>query len=280
MPRNRLLFTAPIVLAIIIGGIFVIRARGDDNPDVELREAPNCSPVARADAAATRPDAVVSIDPLANDTDADGDPLVFQILNTTGGTSVIDDGTTPTDASDDRVSFTPAVPPPDKAVIAYQAVDPAGALGESIISVYINPDGLLPAGVQSDPVTEQRQVGDSSEECGGVPGPTSTTDPTATTFVPTETTIDDTTDTTRTTTRRPGGTTSRRTTTTKPTTATTKPPTATTTPPTTPPTTAPPPTSPPTTGTPPTTPEECGQFPVNGTEEEQDEWRECVAANT
>src|SRR5689334_3211024 len=105
MPRNRVLFTAPIVLAILIIGMFAIRSRGNDNPNLDVRKQADCSPVARADAAATKPGEAVSIDPLANDTDADGDPLVFQIGNTTGGTAIVDDGTTPTDAADDRINF-------------------------------------------------------------------------------------------------------------------------------------------------------------------------------
>src|SRR5688500_8646003 len=182
MPRSRALLTAPIVLAIVLIGVFAIQSRGNDDADLDTTERRGCAPVARADAVATKPATPVSIDVLKNDTDADGDALVFQILNTTGGDSTVDDGGTPTDASDDRVLFTPADPAPEKAVIEYQAVDPEGAISESIVNVIINAEGALPLGTQSDPITGAGPVSDSAGDCGAAPDNTSTTAGTDTTL--------------------------------------------------------------------------------------------------
>src|SRR6476661_2930041 len=177
MPRSRLFFTAPIVLAVIIIGVFAIRSRGDNNANVDTTPTKNCPPIARADAVATKPGTPISIDVLANDTDPDGDPLVFQIRNTTGGESTIDDGGTPTDAGDDRILFTPADPPPPDATIDYQALDPAGAISESTVTVEINADGTLPAGVASEAVPTNAKS-PSSNGCGTGRWATTTTNST------------------------------------------------------------------------------------------------------
>ena len=279
MTRSRALLTVPIVLAIVIIGVFAIRSRGGNDPELRTtNDSQDCPPVARADAVATKPATPISIDVLANDTDPDGDPLVFQILRRSGGESTIDDGGTPTDASDDRVLFTPADPAPAEARIEYQALDPQGAVSESIVNVSINEQGALAPGESSDTVTET--AGDGSGRCAGGVGSTSTSGP--------GTTI----------TRDPhyrrlldgnhdeiglgkfkkkksgGGSTTRTTRTTQAPTATTQRTTTTRAPTTTTPTTQPTTTQP--TGPPPTTPPSCGEFPVNGTDEQQDDWRDCV----
>src|SRR5205085_7096540 len=98
-------------------------------------------------------------------TDADGDPLVFQILTTEGGTATVDDAGTPTDAGDDRLSFTPADPPADAATVKYQALDPLGAFSNATLSVYVNPTAALPAGVQSESPTSPAPEGSGGGRC-------------------------------------------------------------------------------------------------------------------
>ena len=291
MPRSRALFTAPIVLAIVIAGVFAIRSRDNDNSDLNTTRSRTCPPVARADVASTRPATPLPIDVLANDSDADGDPLVFQIIKTTGGESTVDDGGTPTDASDDRVLFTPADPAPENATIEYQAVDPDGEVDQATVTVSINAEGALPAGAQSEPVTEGSE--EASSDCGGN---TTTTEADSTgvstpplTGSVTGTTVDgderrsrrdrDRDDdegrrrTTRTT-RRDAADDDRPTTTRRPSAPDPTDPPATNPPPTDPPPTSPPPTEPP--GPEPTTPPECGPFPSDGTDEQQDAWKQCV----
>jgi hypothetical protein len=283
MRLNRNLWIVAVVVVGLIGAFFATRSNGDDGGNVDATSSQNCSPVARMDAAATTPAAPVLVDVLANDTDPDGDPLVFQILKATGGTAVVDDGATPTEAGDDRVQFTPAVPAPPAAVVEYQAVDPAGASATSTIEVAINDLGTLPEGLRSEPVTTD-ETGAGAGRCG-TPSPTTGV---ATTFSDLTTTTfevsaeeDDTTPTTR-----------RRTTTTtkkKSSTTTTAKKTTTTTSgggpgPTNPPTTSPPTTTPPTTqpGNTTTTTNPCGPPPAYVPPDggpAWNEWRECQENN-
>jgi hypothetical protein len=272
------MLTVPIVLAIVLIGVFAMQSRGDDDPELRATDTSDCAPVARADSVATKPGLPIAIDVLANDTDPDGDPLVFQILSTQGGESTIDDGGTPTDASDDRVLFTPEDPAPLEATIEYQALDPQGAVSESLVTVSINDLGALAPGESSDTVAEEE--GDGSGRCDGGVVNSTTTEPGSTLTSGTPFTGDftvttrkattsskkksssGTTRTTRTT-REPTATTQRTTTTRTPTTVTnpTNPPNTTTTQP---------------SGPPPTTDPSCGAFPVNGTDEQQQQWEDCI----
>jgi hypothetical protein len=194
--------------------------------------------------------------------------LVFQIRNTTGGDSTIDDGGTPTDAGDDRVLFTPADPPPPSATIAYQALDPDGALSESTVTVYINADAALPDDARSEAVPTENNAS-SSGKCGT--GTTSTSTTTSTTQLTTESSGPPVTDAFPSVTTKK---TTKSTTTTRPkSTSTTKPSTSSTTHPS---TTQPPSTStshPTTTQT--TQPDQCGPYPTDGTQEEKDAWTQC-----
>lgn len=277
MPRSRLLFTAPIVLAIVIIGVFAIRSRGDNSADVDTAPSKNCPPIARADAVATKPATPISIDVLANDTDPDGDPLVFQIRTTTGGDATIDDGGTPTDASDDRIMFTPADPAPPEATVDYQALDPDGAISESTVTITINAEGALPAGVQSEAVPDDSNVV-STKGCGTGRVSTSTTGTTVVSS--TETTQPEISgDFTTPTTKKSSKTTGHTTTTKKSSTSTTKAPSSpgstTATTPTTQHTTT---TSggPTTTGSPPTT-KDCGPQPDPQQDPEGfSDWQHCT----
>jgi hypothetical protein len=183
MRRNRNVFIAAAVVAGLVIVFLATRSDGTDGAGVRTTSTKNCPPVARMDAVATTPTAPVSIDVLANDTDPDGDPLIFQILTTTGGTATVDDGATPTDASDDRVLFTPAVPAPPAAVVEYQAIDPRGAIATSTIEVSINDLGALPAGLQSEAVTS-----DDTADASGCDNTTQTTRLPGTTLSPYPTT--------------------------------------------------------------------------------------------
>ena len=198
LSRPRVLIPALVIAVILTAGFFAVKSRGDDsNKKVNTTaSAKNCPPVARADAAATKPDEPVAIDVLANDTDSDGDPLVFQIVKTDGGTSTIDDGGTPTDASDDRLLFTPATPPPTTATIDYKALDPSGGSNASTVSVYINDTATLPDGVQSAFATDPAPAGSQSAACQADTSSTTTDETVASSATTTLTTLSLTTDTT------------------------------------------------------------------------------------
>ena len=282
MLRNRTIVIVAVVIAGLVVAYFATRSNDDDGGNVDTTSSQNCSPVARMDAAATTPTEQVSVDVLANDTDPDGDPLVFQILKTTGGTATVDDGTTPTDASDDRVQFTPAVPAPPAAVVEYQAVDPQGASATSTIEVAINDLGTLPEGLRSEEVsTEDTTAGQCATAAPTTRVPTTFSDVTTSTFEVSEEEDDTTNTTTRrrttTTTKKKSGPTTtakKNTTTTSGGPGSTNPPTTTT-------------TRPPTTTTQPgntttTTPDPCGPPPAYVPPDGGpafNEWRECRENN-
>jgi Ca2+-binding RTX toxin-like protein len=72
----------------------------------------NTPPVAGTDSVTTQQNTPLTIktaDLLANDSDANGDPLTITGVSTaTGGTAVLNNNGTPTNSSDDFISFTPA----------------------------------------------------------------------------------------------------------------------------------------------------------------------------
>ncbi len=167
--RSRAVVPVIVVIVVLLVGFFAMRSSGSDNKDAGLdtvERTTNCSPVARADAAATHPGETVLVDVLANDTDADGDSLVFQILKTEGGASEIDDADTPTDSSDDRLAFTPGEPPADNATVEYQALDPQGGFSTATLTVAVNPDAVLPDGVRSALASDPAAEGTGSGRCG------------------------------------------------------------------------------------------------------------------
>jgi hypothetical protein len=169
--RYKTIVPVVIVLAVLIVGVLALRSRGDDKGPLEtVDRTTNCPPVARPDVAATRPGETVLSDVLANDSDPESDPLVFQILSATGGDAALADGGTPTDSSDDRVSFTPDDPPVAEAVVKYQALDTQGSFSDSTLTIYVNADAAPPAGVASAPLETA-----ASDGCGDAPDTTTST---------------------------------------------------------------------------------------------------------
>jgi hypothetical protein len=293
MPRSRVLVTTAVVIAVVLIGAVAMKSRGNDKTVLKQSTAKNCPPVARMDAVATRATEPIAVDVLANDTDPDGDALVFRIVNTTGGTSTVDDGGTPTESTDDRVLFTPDNPAPASATIDYEAVDPGGLSSASSVAVTINDTAALPEGVHSASVTDPDAGGDTTGRCSSNPQGTTSSSSPSTTFNTTGTLAPGVTATTvkgeptgDNNKKKPSSKSGGNTTTTKKKTtttarngdggsgggddgpATTQPHINTTT------TRQPSPST--TAGPPPTTPPACGAFPTSGTQEEQDAWRQCV----
>ncbi|HUR78463.1 MAG TPA: hypothetical protein VMZ22_10985 [Acidimicrobiales bacterium] len=262
MPRSRAVLTAPIVIAIVLVGVFAIRSRGAETGEVTSPTKKNCAPVARGDVAAAKPGAPISIDVLANDVDADGDPLVFQVLKATGGAATVDDGGTPFDPDDDRVLFTPMIEGPGRRSVLYQAVDPDGAISQALVSVVVSAEGTLPEGVMS----EAASAGDG--RCGATRAATTTTATVDARPAPTAGGRGPARATTRPRDNRqitPTTRASSSTNTTRLQTTTTKTPS--------PPTTQP-------SGPPPTTPRRCGPPPTSGSDAEEQRWEQCVRDNS
>jgi hypothetical protein len=275
MRRYRNVLIAAAVVAGLLVAFLATRSDGADDNGVRTTSSKNCPPVARLDAAATTPDAAVAIDVLANDTDPDGDPLIFQILKTTGGTSTVDDGATPTEAGDDRVLFTPAVPAPPAAVIEYQAIDPRGAIATSTVEVSVNDLGTLPDGLRSEPVSTDGDTDlsdcDQSPVTTRAPGTTLLLTPTTDLLLDEEITATTRAGSGSSTKTKPKSTTTTTKKSSTPTTSGNSGTTQPTSPPTTP-TTQPGPT---TTQSPPTTNGACGEQPAPG-EPGYSEWYHCT----
>src|SRR5439155_5986 len=91
----------------------------------------NDPPVAVDDNASTGEDVPVTISPLDNDSDVDGDSLTISIVTATNGTAVIVGGT--------NVLFTPATNFNGTATIGYTISDGNGGTASALITVTVNP---------------------------------------------------------------------------------------------------------------------------------------------
>ncbi|MBW4616083.1 MAG: DUF4347 domain-containing protein [Desmonostoc vinosum HA7617-LM4] len=108
--------SAPYDITLALGRGFVINPGasvtyttttifGDGQP---IQVSTNTAPVAVNDTATTNQNRPVNINVLANDSDADGNPLSFSIAtNPTNGTAVVNNNGTPGNLSDDFVVYTP-----------------------------------------------------------------------------------------------------------------------------------------------------------------------------
>lgn len=159
--RSRVYIPALIALVVAIIGGYAWASSSDDRDERIVTEAAeNCPPIARDDVAATLPTEPVTIDVLANDSDADDDALVFSTERVSEGAASIDDGGTPTDAADDRLVYTPrSFEPASLATIIYRLEDTAGASSTARVTIAINDTASLPASMQpvepGDPTTTQ-----------------------------------------------------------------------------------------------------------------------------
>ena len=76
---------------------------------------------------------------LANDTDANGDPLTITAVTVPGnGTAVINDGGTPGDPSDDTIDYTPAAGFAGTDTFSYTIYDGNGGTDTATVTVGVN----------------------------------------------------------------------------------------------------------------------------------------------
>src|SRR5207244_3421649 len=99
----------------------------------------NDPPVAVDDAANTAEDLPVTISPLDNDSDVDGDSLTITSVSATNGTAVIVGGT--------NVLFTPAANFNGTATIGYSISDGNGGTASALITVTVSPANDPPVAV-------------------------------------------------------------------------------------------------------------------------------------
>src|SRR5204863_289491 len=110
---------------------------------ITLTESPvNDAPVALDDAASTAEDVPVTISPLDNDSDVDGDSLTITSVTVTNGTAVIVGGT--------NVVFTPATNFNGTATIGYSISDGNGGTASALITVTVSPANDPPVALVDD----------------------------------------------------------------------------------------------------------------------------------
>jgi len=102
---------------------------------------PNTPPVANPDSVSATPNTPINISVntlLANDTDANGDPLTLTaVSNFTGGTAVLNDNGTPSSSADDYITFTPTTGFSGDASFDYSISDGNGGTSSATVIVAV-----------------------------------------------------------------------------------------------------------------------------------------------
>jgi VCBS repeat-containing protein len=107
----------------------------------------NNPPVANADNATTNEDTPININVLANDSDANGDPLTLSLATPpTNGIATLNDNGTPANPSDDFIAYTPNANFNGSDTFTYQVSD-GKATATATVAVTITP-------VNDDPITQ------------------------------------------------------------------------------------------------------------------------------
>ena len=109
----------------------------------------NDAPVAMDDTVTVDEDSTTTLDPLANDSDPDGDPL--SILGTPTSTA----GGTVTVNPDGTIDYTPPADFNGTDTITYTVTDPDGLTDTATITVTVTPVNDAPVAVDDDDVTEE-----------------------------------------------------------------------------------------------------------------------------
>ncbi|MBZ8181756.1 beta strand repeat-containing protein [Oscillatoria salina] len=103
---------------------------------------PNQPPVAGDDTATTDLGIPVNINVLANDSDPDGDPLSLSIINAPdNGTATVNNNGTPTDLTDDFITYTPTGDFVGEDTFVYQVDDGNGGTDTATVTVTVADDG-------------------------------------------------------------------------------------------------------------------------------------------
>jgi hypothetical protein len=101
----------------------------------------NTPPVANPDSVSATPNTPINISVntlLANDTDANGDPLTLTgVSNFTGGTAVLNDNGTPSSSADDYITFTPTTGFSGNASFDYSISDGNGGTSSATVIVTV-----------------------------------------------------------------------------------------------------------------------------------------------
>jgi hypothetical protein len=130
----------------------------------------NDPPVATDDTGITTDeDTPVTIDVLANDTDADGDELEITgvVTGPEDGTAQVDDGGTPGDLSDDQITYTPAAGFSGADSFEYEITDGQGGTSTAAVAVEINVTESCSSALKlTDFDSDQGDVADPTDDTG------------------------------------------------------------------------------------------------------------------
>jgi subtilisin-like proprotein convertase family protein len=116
----------------------------------------NSPPVANDENATTNEDTTANIDVLANDTDADEDPLtIVGVDSPFNGTASIDDNDTPNDPADDSITYTPDANYSGSDSFTYTIGDGKGETDSATVALTVNAvnDAPVLANIESGALT-------------------------------------------------------------------------------------------------------------------------------
>ena len=118
------------------GFLFVMGGASTNVVEKIDTQASSQAPIALDDDFTTTEDQAITIDVVANDSDADGDPLVVTSINTSGtsGSVVIN--------ANGTLSYTPVADFNGVDSFTYRVSDPGGSLDEAVVTVTVSSDGL------------------------------------------------------------------------------------------------------------------------------------------
>jgi VCBS repeat-containing protein len=117
--------------------------------------AVNDAPVAADDAASTRNTSLVSVNVLANDSDAESSPLWISIVSVSSGTAVVNQHGTPSDPSDDTIDYTPTAGYHGFATVLYRVNDGSANSANARLVVTVHPSTGAPVAVDDAVTTDE-----------------------------------------------------------------------------------------------------------------------------
>ncbi|MGB6301982.1 MAG: tandem-95 repeat protein, partial [Rivularia sp. (in: cyanobacteria)] len=118
----------------------------------------NTPPQAVNDSTTTNEDTAIEIDVLSNDTDAENNPLTLSINETaTKGTATVNDNGTPTDLSDDTITYTPNSNFNGTDSFTYTVSDGTDSTSATV-DITVNPINDLPVAANDTAETNQDQL--------------------------------------------------------------------------------------------------------------------------
>ncbi|AOY81600.1 Ig-like domain-containing protein [Moorena producens JHB] len=116
----------------------------------------NDAPEAVDDSVTTNEDTAVTFNVLANDSDADGNPLTLTIVSDpSNGIAVVNDNGTPSVPTDDFITYTPNLNANGSDSLTYQVDDGNGGIGTATVNLTINPVNDPPIALDNTVTTDE-----------------------------------------------------------------------------------------------------------------------------